>query len=142
MPTHEAILLAENEGLDLVEIAPTVKPPVCKVIDYGKYKYQQAKKVQESRKHQTIIHLKEVKFRPTTDIHDFDFKVKHVLRFIEQGDKAKVTVVFRGREIAYLTQGKVMLNKVLETIQDKIVVEMPPRMEGKNMYMVVAPKGK
>ena len=142
LQTYEAIKLAEDDGLDLVEIAPNVKPPVCKIIDYGKYKYQQAKKLQEARKHQTVIHVKEVKFRPTTDIHDFDFKVKHVLRFIEDGDKARVTVVFRGREMAYLTQGRAMLKRVLETIQDKVAIEVSPKMEGKSMFMVVAPKRK
>jgi translation initiation factor IF-3 len=141
-PTEEAIRLAENEGLDLVEIAPNVKPPVCKIIDHGKYKYQQAKKIQEARKHQTVIHIKEIKFRPTTDDHDFDFKVRHILRFIEEGDKAKVTVVFKGREMAYVVQGRNMLNRVLETVKDSVSVEVPPKMEGRNMYMIVAPKGK
>lgn len=142
LPTDQALRLAEDQGLDLVEIAPNVKPPVCKIIDYGKYKYQQAKKLQESKKHQTVIHVKEVKFRPTTDDHDFDFKVRHILRFVEQGDKAKVTVVFKGREMAYLVQGKAMLNKVLEKVQDAVNVEISPKMEGRNMFMVVAPKGK
>lgn len=141
-PTDQAIRLAEDQGLDLVEIAPNVKPPVCKIIDYGKYKYQQAKKIQEAKKHQTVIHVKEVKFRPTTDDHDFDFKVRHILRFVEQGDKAKVTVVFKGREMAYLVQGKAMLNKVLEKVQDTVSVEIAPKMEGRNMFMVLAPKGK
>lgn len=134
--------MAESEGLDLVEIAPGVRPPVCKIIDYGKYKYQQAKKAQEAKKHQTVIHVKEVKFRPTTDDHDFDFKVRHVMRFIEDGDKAKVTVVFRGREMAYIVQGRNMINRVLETVKDHVVVEVPPKMEGRNLYMIVAPKGK
>lgn len=141
-PTEQALRMAEDQGLDLVEIAPTVKPPVCKIIDYGKYKYQQAKKVQESRKHQTVIHVKEVKFRPTTDDHDFDFKVRHILRFIEQGDKAKVTVVFKGREMAYIAQGKAMLNKVLDKVREDVSVEVQPKMEGRNMFMIVAPKGK
>jgi len=142
LSTDQALRMAEDQGLDLVEIAPNVKPPVCKIIDYGKYKYQQAKKLQESKKHQTVIHVKEVKFRPTTDDHDFDFKVKHILRFVEQGDKAKVTVVFKGREMAYLVQGKAMLNKVLEKVQSSVSVEISPKMEGRNMFMVVAPKGK
>lgn len=140
--TDEAIRIAENEGLDLVEIAPGANPPVCKIIDYGKYKYQQAKKEAEARKHQTVIHVKEVKLRPTTDDHDFDFKVKHVLRFVDNGDKAKVTVVFKGREMAYQAQGRAMLQRVLEATQDKVAVEMPPRMEGRNMYMILIPKGK
>ncbi len=142
IPTDQALRLAEDQGLDLVEIAPNVKPPVCKIIDYGKYKYQQAKKLQEAKKHQTVIHVKEVKFRPTTDEHDFDFKVRHILRFVEHGDKAKVTVVFKGREMAYIAQGKAMLNKVLEKVQEAVAVEVPPKMEGRNLFMVVAPKGK
>ncbi len=140
--TEQAIRLAENEGLDLVEIAPTATPPVCKIIDYGKYKYQQAKKIQEARKHQTVIHIKEVKLRPVTDEHDFDFKVRHILRFIEEGDKAKVTIMFKGREMAYVEKGRVMLNRVLEATKDAVAVEMPPRMEGRNLYMILAPKGK
>lgn len=140
--TDEAIRIAESEGLDLVELAPHASPPVCKIIDYGKYKYQQAKKLQEARKHQTVIHVKEVKLRPTTDDHDFDFKVRHILRFVEHGDKAKVTIMFKGREMAYLVKGKEMLNRVLEAIKDSVVVESSPKMEGKNMYMIVAPKGK
>ena len=140
--TDEAIRMAESEGLDLVEIAPGASPPVCKIIDYGKYKYQQAKKEQEAKKHQTVIHVKEVKLRPTTDDHDFDFKVRHVLRFVENGDKAKVTVVFKGREMAYQAQGRAMLQRVLEATQEKVAVEIPPRMEGRNMYMILIPKGK
>jgi translation initiation factor IF-3 len=141
-PTDEAIRMAESEGLDLVEIAPNASPPVCKIIDYGKYKYQQAKKVQEAKKHQTVIHVKEVKLRPTTDDHDFDFKVRHILRFVEKGDKAKVTVMFKGREMAYQALGRTMLERVLVATKDAVVVEVPPKMEGRNMYMILTPKGK
>ncbi len=141
-PTEQALRLAEAEGLDLVEIAPTVKPPVCKIIDFGKYKYQQAKKVQDAKKHQTIIHLKEVKFRPTTDVHDFEFKVRHVRRFIEGGDKAKVSVTFKGREMAYMDKGREMLKKVLEAVKDIVTVEVAPKVEGRNLFMIVTPKGK
>ncbi len=140
--TPEALKLAENEGLDLVEVSPNSNPPVCKIIDYGKYKYQQAKKIQEAKKHQTVIHVKEVKLRPATDQHDFDFKVKHILRFIEEGDKAKVTITFRGREMAYTEKGREMLKRVLAVIQDHVLVESPPKMEGRNMFMIVSPKGK
>jgi len=133
----QAIRTAESEGLDLVEIAPNASPPVCKIIDYGKYKYQQAKKVHDAKKHQTVIHLKEVKLRPTTDQHDFDFKVRHVMRFLEQGDKAKVSVMFKGREMAYVNQGRAMLERVLEALKDKADVEMPPKMEGRNIYMIL-----
>jgi len=140
--TPEALKIAENEGLDLVEISPNSNPPVCKIIDYGKFKYQQAKKQQESKKHQTVIHMKEVKLRPTTEQHDFEFKVKHVLRFIEEGDKAKITITFRGREMAYINKGRDMLNKVLEAIKDHVQVEVPSKLEGRNLYMIVVPKGK
>jgi len=141
-PTEQALRLAEAEGLDLVEIAPTVKPPVCKIIDFGKYKYQQAKKAHDAKKHQTVIHLKEVKFRPTTDVHDFEFKVRHVRRFIEGGDKAKVSVTFKGREMAYMDKGREMLKKVLEAVQDVVSVEVAPKVEGRNLFMIVTPKGK
>ncbi len=141
-PTEQALRLAEAEGLDLVEIAPTVKPPVCKIIDFGKYKYQQAKKAHDAKKHQTVIHLKEVKFRPTTDVHDFEFKVRHVRRFIEGGDKAKVSVTFKGREMAYMDKGREMLKKVLEAVQDIVSVEVAPKVEGRNLFMIVTPKGK
>ena len=140
--TDAAIRLAENEGLDLVEISPNATPPVCKIIDYGKYKYQQAKKVQEAKKHQTVIHVKEVKLRPTTDDHDFDFKVRHVMRFLEQGDKAKISVMFKGREMAYANQGRAMLDRVVEAVKNVAEVELRPKMEGRNMYMILIPKGK
>ena len=140
--TDAAIRLAENEGLDLVEISPNATPPVCKIIDYGKYKYQQAKKVQEAKKHQTVIHVKEVKLRPVTDDHDFDFKVRHVKRFLEHGDKAKVTVMFKGREMAYANQGRAMLERVVEAVKEVAEVELRPKMEGRNMYMILIPKGK
>ncbi|MBI2500217.1 MAG: translation initiation factor IF-3 [Deltaproteobacteria bacterium] len=105
MKTQEALLRAEEAGLDLVEISPTAKPPVCKILDYGKYKYTQKKKAHDAKKKQVIIHLKEVKMRPATDEHDFQFKVRHLKRFLEEGNKAKVTIVFRGREMAYTGQG-------------------------------------
>lgn len=134
--------MAELAGLDLVEIAPTVKPPVCKIIDFGKFKYQLSKKQQEAKKHQTVIHVKEVKFRPMTDDHDFNFKVKHILRFIEDGDKAKVTVSFKGREMAYADKGRAMLQKVLEAVKDHAALELAPKMEGRNLFMILIPKGK
>jgi translation initiation factor IF-3 len=140
--TDAAIRLAENEGLDLVEISPNATPPVCKIIDYGKYKYQQSKKIQEAKKHQTVIHVKEVKLRPVTDDHDFDFKVRHVKRFLEHGDKAKVTVMFKGREMAYANQGRAMLERVVQAVKEVAEVELRPKMEGRNMYMILIPKGK
>ncbi len=134
--------MAEDQGLDLVEIAPNASPPVCKIIDYGKFKYQQAKKEQEARKHQTVIHVKEVKLRPTTDDHDFEFKVRHICRFLEEGNKAKVTVEFKGREVTYAERGREILKRVLKVTQDVSVVEFPPKMEGKKLFMILAPKGK
>jgi translation initiation factor IF-3 len=135
--------LAANQGLDLVEVSPNTKPPVCKVMDYGKYKYQMTKKQKEARKHQVVVHLKEVKFRPVTDEHDLNFKIKNIERFIEEGNKVKATVVFRGREMAYRQGGQKVLDQVLSKIQDKVTIEVPPKMEGRQMAMIMVPaKGK
>ena len=111
--TEDAMKRAQEEGLDLVEISPTAKPPVCKILDYGKYKYQENRKKHEAKKKQVIVHLKEIRFRPTTDTHDVEFKVKNILKFLEHGDKVKITVVFRGREMAYKQKGAELLNPVL-----------------------------
>ncbi len=137
--TAKAIELADNQGLDLVEVSPNAKPPVCKIMDYGKYKYEQTKKLKEAKKHQTVILLKEVKFRPTTDEHDFNFKVRNIQRFIEEGNKVKATVVFRGREMAYRDQGRRMLDNILGIIKEKSFLEVPPKMEGRQMMMIIAP---
>lgn len=135
--------MAANQGLDLVEVSPNTKPPVCKVMDYGKYKYQMTKKQKEARKHQVVVHLKEVKFRPVTDEHDLNFKIKNIERFIEEGNKVKATVVFRGREMAYRQGGQKVLDQVLSKIQDKVTIEVPPKMEGRQMAMIMVPaKGK
>lgn len=135
----EALRLANEAELDLVEISPTAHPPVCKVMDYGKYKYMQKKKEHEAKKKQTVVHLKEVKMRPMTDEHDFQFKMRHIQRFLEEGNKAKVTVVFRGRELEYKVHGKALMNRVLETVKGKATVESPPMMEGRAMIMILAP---
>ncbi len=141
--TSKAVELAENQGLDLVEVSPNTTPPVCKVMDYGKYKYQMTKKQKEARKHQVIVQLKEVKFRPVTDEHDLDFKVRNIERFIEEGNKVKATVVFRGREMSYREGGQKILNHILNKIKDKVAVEVPPKMEGRQMAMILIPvKGK
>jgi len=142
LPLHEALLLAENSQLDLVEVSPTAVPPVCRIMDFGKYKYQLSKKQQEAKKKQVQVQLKEVKLRPKTDEHDLQFKIKHVRRFLEEGNKAKITVVFRGREITHMELGQTALEKFVEDLQDIALIEVKPKMEGRNMFIIVAPKGK
>ncbi len=142
LPLHEALALAESQQLDLVEVSPTAVPPVCRIMDFGKFKYQQSKKQQEARKKQVQVQLKEVKLRPKTDEHDLQFKIKHVRRFIEEGNKAKITLVFRGREITHMEIGQNALERVANDLQDIAVVEVRPKMEGRSMFMIVAPKAK
>lgn len=142
LPLHEALSLAESQHLDLVEVSPTAVPPVCRIMDFGKYKYQQSKKLQEAKKKQVQVQLKEVKLRPKTDEHDLQFKIKHVRRFLEEGNKAKITVVFRGREITHMEFGQNALDKFVEELQDVALVEVKPKMEGRNMFIIVAPKTK
>ncbi|QCQ23262.1 translation initiation factor IF-3 [Desulfoglaeba alkanexedens] len=141
LPIKQALEIAREEGLDLVEVAPNAEPPVCKVMDYGKYKYQQSKRSQEAKKKQTVIQVKEVKLRPKTDEHDVQVKLSYIRRFLAQKDKAKVTVLFRGREIAYIDRGRMVLDRILQELQDEVVVELPPKMEGRNLVMILAPKG-
>ena len=136
----EALALAESQQLDLVEVSPTAVPPVCRIMDYGKFKYQQSKKLQEAKKKQVQVQLKEVKLRPKTDDHDILFKIKHVRRFLEEGNKAKITVVFRGREITHMEIGKEALDRFADELQDVAIIEVRTKMEGRNMYMIVAPK--
>jgi translation initiation factor IF-3 len=140
MPTHEALRLAEERGLDLVEISPRAFPPVCRIMDYGKYKYEEAKKKQQARKRASTVETKEIKFRPKTEGHDMAFKVKHVRRFVEGGNKVRLAVVFRGREITHPQTGMAMLNRVVEMCADIATVEATPNMEGRRMIMVIAPK--
>src|SRR5262245_12910395 len=140
LPTHEALRLAEERGLDLVEISPRAFPPVCRIMDYGKYKYEQAKKKQQARKHASTVEIKEIKFRPKTEGHDMDFKVKHVRRFLEGGNKVRLAVVFRGREITHPQTGMAVLNRVVEMTADLSSVEVTPNMEGRRMVMIIAPK--
>jgi translation initiation factor IF-3 len=140
MPTHEAVRIAEARGVDLVEISPRAFPPVCRVMDYGKYKYEQAKKKQQARKHASTVEIKEIKFRPKTEEHDMDFKVKHVRRFLEEGNKVRLVIVFRGREITHPQTGANVLNRVVEATQDISSVEVTPNMEGRRMVMILAPK--
>lgn len=142
MSLQEALALADSQQLDLVEVSPTAVPPVCRIMDYGKFKYQQSKKMQEAKKKQTQVQVKEVKLRPKTDDHDLEFKVKHVRRFLEEGNKAKVTLVFRGREITHTELGLKVLERVASELEDVAIVEFKPRMEGRSMFMIVAPKAK
>ena len=139
---HEALALAESQHLDLVEVSPTAVPPVCRIMDFGKFKYQQSKKLQEAKKKQVQVQLKEVKLRPKTDEHDLQFKIKHVRRFLEEGNKAKITVVFRGREITHMELGQSALEKFVVELQDVALIEVRPKMEGRNMFIIVAPKTK
>ena len=139
---RDALALAESQQLDLVEVSPTAVPPVCRIMDYGKFKYQQSKKQQEAKKKQVQVQLKEVKLRPKTDEHDLQFKIKHVRRFLEEGNKAKITVVFRGREITHMDIGMAALERIATDLQDIAVIEIKQKMEGRSMFMIVAPKVK
>jgi translation initiation factor IF-3 len=139
IPTDDALRRAEEKGLDLVEVQPMSRPPVCKIMDYGKFKYEQKRKASELKKKQTVVEVKEVKFRPKTGQHDFDTKVRHLREFIEEGNKARVTIMFRGREIVHPEIGQEILKKVAEAISDIGQVELGARMEGKQMFMIVAP---
>lgn len=136
----EALQLARELELDLVEVAPLANPPVCRIMDYGKYKYEEAKKKQQQRKKASTVETKEIKFRPKTEEHDMDFKVKHVRRFLEGGNKVRLAVVFRGREITHPQTGMKVLNRVVELCADIATVEATPNMEGRRMIMVIAPK--
>ena len=140
LSVKEAIRIAEEQSLDLAEVAPGAAPPVCRIMNYGKFKYQQNKRSQESKKHQTVIQVKEVKFRPRTEEHDFQFKLRHVKRFLSEGDRVKISLMFRGREIAHPEFGREMLNRILEELKDQIALEQTPRLEGRNMVMILAPK--
>ncbi len=132
--------MAESQLLDLVEVSPTAVPPVCRIMDYGKFKYQQSKKMQEAKKKQVQVQLKEVKLRPKTDEHDLLFKIKHVRRFLEEGNKAKITLVFRGREITHMEYGQKALDRFAHDLDDVAIIEVRPKMEGRSMFMIVAPK--
>ncbi len=131
--------LAEQAGLDLVEISPNATPPVCKIMDFGKYKYEQQKRESEARKKQKVIEVKEVKFRPNTDVHDYDVKMRNVVKFLENGDKVKVTLRFRGREMAHQNLGRDLLERVAEDVKEIGKVENMPKMEGRQMVMMIGP---
>jgi translation initiation factor IF-3 len=133
------MMLAEEAGLDLVEISPNASPPVCKIMDFGKFKYEQQKKESEARKKQKTIDVKEVKFRPNTDTHDYDVKMRSVMRFLEEGDKVKVTLRFRGREMAHAELGRNLLERVASDVEEHGKVEAIPRLEGRQMVMMINP---
>ena len=140
MPLAEALSRAAEAHLDLVEVAPQANPPVCRIMDYGKFKYLQSKKTQEARKKQTVIQVKEVKFRPKIEDHDIAFKVKNIRRFLAQKDKIKVSLIFRGREIAHPQIGVDLLKRVAAELEDIGTVEQAPKIEGRNLTMIIAPK--
>ena len=140
MGIRDALTQAESEGLDLVEIAPQADPPVCRIMDWGKFRFEQSKKVQAARKKQKQIQVKEVKFRPNTDAHDYDVKMRNLRRFIEEGNKVKVTLRFRGREMAHQDLGRDLLKRVENDMAEEVVVEQHPRMEGRQMVMMLSPK--
>jgi translation initiation factor IF-3 len=135
-----AMMLAEEAGLDLVEISPNAEPPVCKIMDFGKFKYEQQKREAEARKKQKIIEIKEIKFRPGTDDHDYDVKMRSVQKFLDEGDKVKITLRFRGREMAHQQLGMDLLNRVASDVAAKGKIESMPRLEGRQMVMMIAPK--
>ena len=140
MAAREAQRLAEEKHLDLVEIAPAAKPPVCKIMDIGKYKYEQSKREKEARKKQKTVSVKEVKMRPNIEEHDFEVKAKNAIRFLKDGDKVKASIIFRGREIVHTQLGQKLLNRLAKTLEEHCTVERQPKLEGKNMIMILAPK--
>jgi len=140
VPISEALASAEEAGLDLVEVAPNSDPPVCRIMDYGKYKYQQSKKLQESKKKASIILVKEVKLRPKTEEHDYQFKLRNIRKFLGQKNKTKVSLMFRGREIAHANLARGLLERIVQDVADIGVVEQMPKLEGRNMTMMLAPK--
>ena len=140
MPPPQALAIAKQKGLDLVEISPTAVPPVCRIMDFGKYQYQEQKRAREAKKHQKVITVKEVKFRINVDEHDYQTKKNHVIRFLEEGDKVKATIFFRGREMTRTGLGRQVLERLIKDIEDKGIVEFRPRQEGNTLHAILAPK--
>ena len=140
MPTRKALELAQQQDLDLVEISPNAQPPVCKLMNYGKYKFEQAKREKESRKNQKTFELKELRVTPNIEQHDFEFKAKNARKFLQDGNKVKITVRFRGRELNYVKAGEETLNEFIENLSDIATVEKKPLLEGKNMFVILAKK--
>ena len=140
MAPAQAVAIARQRGLDLVEVSPTAVPPVCRITDYGKYQYTEQKRARQARKHQKTILVKEIKFRPKVDEHDYDFKKKHIERFIEDGDKVKAVIFFRGREIAHPEIGRRILERLIQEVSEVAVAENMPRMEGNSMHVILGPR--
>ena len=140
MPPQQAVTLARQKGLDLVEISPTAMPPVCRIMDFGKYQYQEQKRQREAKKHQKVIEVKEIKFRPKVDGHDYDFKKKHIERFLADGDKVKATIFFRGREMAHPEIGRRILERLIMELGDQAIAETMPRQEGNQMHVILSAK--
>ena len=140
LKTSEALKQAKEAGFDLVEVAPNSEPPVCRIMDFGKFKYEQSKKDHKIRQHQKSTQVKEIKLRPRTDRHDLETKIRQIRTFIAEGNKTKVVVMFRGREMANQELGRTAMSKIVEEVNEFGVIESPPRMEGRNLYMIVAPK--
>ena len=138
MPPPKALAIAKQKGLDLVEISPTANPPVCRIMDYGKYQYQEQKRAREAKKHQKVIEVKEIKFRPKVDEHDYQFKKKHIERFLADGDKVKATIFFRGREMAHPEIGRRILERLIDDLGEVAVAENAPRQEGNQMHTILA----
>ena len=136
----DALAEAAKVGLDLVEVSPTALPPVCRIMDYGKFRYQQSKKIQVSKKSQTVIQVKEIRLRPKTEEHDLGVKIKHVKRFLEQHNKVKISMMFRGREIAYTDIGRKIMEDIKNLLADECVIDQQPKLEGRNMIMILSPK--
>lgn len=142
MPTDQALARAQAEGLNLVEVNPMARPPVCKIMDYGRFKYEEKKKANEAKKKQVVVKVKEVKLRPKTEEHDYETKLRHVREFIEEGNKAKITIMFRGREITHRELGTAILDDVMTDTKDIAVVDQQVRLEGKTMFIVLGPNPK
>lgn len=140
MSIENALAEANKRQLDLVEIAPTAKPPVCRIMDYGKYRYEQQKRDKDTRKKQKVVNVKEVKLRPKIEEHDFNVKLKNTLKFLQDGDKVKITIMFRGRELVHVDLGKKVLDKMAAEIKEAAIIEREAKLEGRNMIMIVAPK--
>jgi len=142
-PIAEALNIAREASRDLVEVSPTTSPPVCRIMDYGKFKYEQSKKTYQAKKKKhvpRVTHIKEIKVRPKTEEHDLQFKIRHIKKFLTQGDKAKITLIFRGREITHPERGHQVMNRIAEETEDVGIVENPAKLEGRNMIMLLAPK--
>ena len=140
MPPQQAIIIAKEQGLDLIEVSPTAQPPVCRITNYGRFQYEEQKRTRQARKHQKTIEVKEIKFRPKVDEHDYQFKKKHVERFLANGDKVKATIFFRGREMAHPEFGRHILERLIEELGETVIQETMPRLEGNQMHTILSSK--